>query len=419
MPDTMRFPFYIKLAAILISLVAIFATFYFGSEIISPILLALLFAIMLRPVVGFLIKRLHFPHFIAVVFAIILFVTIFLGVFYFLSIQISDMASDWGKIKRNFLFHLEHLQQVIRDNFNLSKREQNEIITDATNDTMTSGKKIVGNTLTSFADILLNITLIPIYTFLILLYQNHFITFLCKVVDPENHKKLREVLYQIKVAVQSYITGLLFEMIAVSVLTTIGLYFIGCEYFILLGIITGILNLVPYIGILFAGLLSIVVSLSGSTDLTIVFGVIGVNLIVQFIDNNILVPMFVNSKVQINALVSIIGIIVGNVLGGITGMFLAIPIIAIIKVIFDRIESLEPWGYLFGDDLPKTYAWHKIRIPMYSYHHTTGAAAAFTTEIVPPPAEPTETEVVNSIEVNDIQDNKDQKDNSTNTTIDY
>jgi predicted PurR-regulated permease PerM len=420
MPETMRFPFYIKLSAILISLIAISCILYFGSEIISPVLLALLFAIMLRPVVGFLIKKLHFPHFIAVVFAIILFVTIFLGVFYFLSMQISDMASDWGKIKSNFMFHLEHLQQMIRDNFNLSKREQNEIITNATNDTMNSGKKIVGTTLNSFADILLNITLVPIYTFLILLYQNHFITFLCKVIDPENHKKLREVLYQIKIAVQSYITGLLFEMIAVSVLTTIGLYFIGCEYFILLGIITGILNLVPYIGILFAGLLSIVVSLSGSTDLTIVFGVIGVNLIVQFIDNNILVPMFVNSKVQINALVSIIGIIIGNALGGITGMFLAIPLIAIIKVIFDRIDSLEPWGYLFGDDIPKTYAWHKIRIPMYSYHHTTGTASAFTTEIVPPPAEPIENEAVNPIEEgNDKKDKNDQNDNNSNITIDY
>ena len=264
----------------------------------------------------------------------------------------------------------------------MSKREQNEIITNATSDSMSSGKKIVGTTLNSAADILLNITLIPIYTFLFLLYQNHFITFLCKLVKPESHKKLREVLSQIKIAVQSYITGLLFEMIAVSVLTTIGLYFIGCEYFILLGIITGILNLVPYIGILFAGALSIVVSLSGSTDLTIALGVIGVNVVVQLIDNNILVPMFVNSKVQINALVSIVGIIVGNVLGGITGMFLAIPIIAILKVIFDRIDTLEPWGYLLGDDIPKTYEWHKIKFPRYNYHNTS-TTVDFSADIDP------------------------------------
>ncbi|WP_293890414.1 AI-2E family transporter [Flavobacterium sp.] len=378
MSDTMKFPLYFKLSAILIILVVIFITLYFGQDIISPVLLALLFAIMLRPVVSFLIKKLRFPHFIAVVFAILLFVLLFLGVFYFISMQISDMASDWGKIKTNFYYHLEHFQRMIRDNFNLTKREQKEIISNATNDSITSSKEIVGTTLNSFADILLNLILIPIYTFLFLLYQNHFITFLTKLIKPESHKKLQEVLYQIKIAIQSYITGLLFEMIAVSVLTTVGLYFIGCEYYILLGIITGILNLIPYIGILFAGALSIGVSLSGSTDLTIVFGVIGVNLVVQFIDNNILVPMFINSKVQINALVSIIGIIVGNVLGGITGMFLAIPIIAILKVIFDRIDTFEPWGYLLGDDLPKTYEWRKIKLPHYNFRNTSTSVDLIT-----------------------------------------
>lgn len=383
MPETLKLPFYIKLTAMLVCLIAIFCILYFGSEIVCPVLLSLLFAVMLRPVVGFLIKRLRFPHFIAVVFTIILFILLFFSVIYFISVQISDMVNDWAKIKHNFLIHVEHFQRIIRENFHLSKSEQAEIITKATDDSMTSGKKIVGTTLNSAADILFNSTLIPIFTFLFLYYQTHFITFLSKLVRPDYHKKLREVLYQIKIAVQSYIVGLLFEMIAVSVLTTIGLYFIGVEYFILLGIITGILNLVPYIGILFAGALSIVVSLSGSTDLTIALGVIIVNIIVQFIDNNVLVPMFVNSKVQINALVSIIAIFVGNAIGGITGMFLAIPLIAILKVIFDRIDSLEPWGYLFGDDVPKTYEWHKIKIPSYSYQHTT-ATAEITTEIAAP-----------------------------------
>ncbi|WP_264521530.1 AI-2E family transporter [Flavobacterium sp. N1994] len=371
MSEFIKFPFYIKFTAILLSLIGLFVILYFGQDIIFPILLSCLFAIILRPVVSFLIKRLRFPHFIAVVFAIVLFVLIFLGLFYFISMQVTDMANDWSKIKSNFYYHLDHFQQLIRDNFHLSKKEQNEILNKATKKGIDSSTEIVSTTLNSFTDVALNLTLIPIYTFLFLLYQNLFITFLCKLYKPEDHKKLREILFQIKTAVQSYVVGLLFEMVAVSILTTIGLWMIGVQYFILLGILTGILNLVPYIGILFAGALTIIVSLSGSTDLSIVLGVIIVNVVVQLIDNNILVPLFVNSKVQINAFVSIVGIIIGNVLGGITGMFLAIPIIAIIKVIFDRIDSLEPWGYLLGDDLPKTYEWHKIKIPLYNYSSST------------------------------------------------
>ena len=145
---------------------------------------------------------------------------------------------------------------------------------------------------------------------------------------------------------------------------------IGVEYAILLGIITGILNLIPYIGILFAGALTIVVSLGGTTDLTVIIGVIVVNIIVQLIDNNILVPLIVNSKVQINAFVSIVGIIIGGALAGVSGMFLAIPIIAVLKVIFDRIDDLEPWGYLMGDNLPKTYKWKNIKLPLYDFENT-------------------------------------------------
>jgi len=72
-------------------------------------------------------------------------------------------------------------------------------------------------------------------------------------------------------------------------------------------------------------------------------------IVVQVIDNNFLVPRIVGNKVKINALASIVGVITGGVVAGIAGMFLAIPLLAIVKVVFDRIETLKPWGYLLGD----------------------------------------------------------------------
>jgi hypothetical protein len=117
--------------------------------------------------------------------------------------------------------------------------------------------------------------------------------------------------------------------------------------------------------------LSIVASLTGTPDMSIVIGVIVVNIIVQLIDNNVLMPIIVNSKVEINAFVSIIGIIIGGALGGVAGMFLAIPVIAVCKVIFDRISYLEAWGYLLGDDLPKTYVWKHIKLPRYDHEQSS------------------------------------------------
>src|SRR5690606_23080065 len=120
----------------------------------------------------------------------------------------------------------------------------------------------------------------------------------------------------------------------------------------------GILGLIPYLGNIIACVITIFASLTGSPDLSLILWILVVTGVVQIIDNNITVPLVVSSKVEINAFASIIGIFIGGMLAGIAGMFLAIPIIAILKVIFDNIPSLEPWGYLIGDDTPKIPQWY-------------------------------------------------------------
>ena len=354
-----QFPFYAKFALIVITLIGLVAICFYGQGILSPILLSLLFAILLRPVSAFLTHKLHLPNVLASLLAVILFVLFFAAIFYFISMQLSTMADDWDKIKSNLVMHQNNLQSYINETFSITKSEQDKMVTKATSGSMEGGKAIMGSTLVSFTDSLMNLILIPIYMFLILLYRTHFIKFLCKLFDRQYHSKLQDILTTIKTAVQSYIVGLLFEMVIVSVLTAVGLMIIGVKYAILLGVITGLLNLIPYIGIVIAGVLTVIASLTGTSDLTIIIGILVVNIIVQIIDNNILVPIVVSSKVEINSIASIVGIIIGGAIAGISGMFLAIPIMAILKVIFDRIESLEPWGYLLGDDLPKSFTWKK------------------------------------------------------------
>lgn len=385
-----KLPFYVKLAFTLISLIALCFIFYVGQNILIPVMMAFLVAIILRPIVACCTDRFRFPHVVAVASAVFLFVLLVLGLFTFISIQVSDIAGDFDKIEKNFMIHLQNLKDYVKDLFNLRTREEQAYVEDATKESMEAGKQMLGTTLLSFTDTLLNIVLIPIYTFLILLYRTHFMKFLAKLFRPEFHVTLVEILEKIKVSVKSYLVGLMIEMVAVSVMTSIGFMIIGLEYAILLGVLTGLLNLIPYIGIIIAGALSIIASMTTSPDLSLILGVLLVNLVVQLIDNNILVPMIVSSKVQINAMVTIVGIITGGALAGVAGMFLAIPIIAIAKVVFDRVPELSPWGYLMGDDLPKTYKWRRIKLPMYDFGHTS-ASAEIQVEIPPQPFTETNT----------------------------
>src|SRR5690606_28609039 len=176
MNETIKFPFYARLAFVLICLIAIWVILYYGQSIITPVLMAVLFSILLGPIKTFLERKLRLPHVIASLVAVVLFVAFFAGIIFFLSWQITDMMSDWQKIKANLNIHISNLQGMIRDNFNLSETEQNKILNNTAADT---GKQIVGSTLVSVSDTLLNLVLVLIYTFLLLLYRSHFIKFLC------------------------------------------------------------------------------------------------------------------------------------------------------------------------------------------------------------------------------------------------
>lgn len=355
--------FSIRLAAVLLSLCLILAILYMGQDIFIPIALALLFAILLRPLVSVLQRKLRFPLVLAVSVSVVLAMLVVVALIYFISLQIGDIAGDWDKIKANLLVHINHLQLWIKETFGISFRDQEKYLQKATKDSVEGGKEMLGNTLNSFTGTLLNMVLIPFYTFLLLIYRNLFIVFFLKIFKDEPQKKIHHVLLQVKMSVQSFLVGTLIEMCIVSGLTTIGLMIIGMKYAILLGVITGVLNLIPYIGILVAALLTMVATLTNSAEISTILGVIIVNVTVQIIDNNILVPMVVSSKVKMNAFVSVIVIVLGGQLAGVAGMFLAIPVAAILKIIFDEVEWLEPWGYLIGDDVPKNTEWRKDDMP--------------------------------------------------------
>ena len=357
MNDLIRLPFYVRLASVLIAVSIMFIILYIGKGILIPVIMALLFAILIRPISSFFKNRLRFSNVIASIITVVLFVIVILGVLTFISVQIGDFSNDWETIEKNITIHVTNLQNFIQESFGFDEAEQKDLIFNATSESKSSLTGMVTNFLLSFSDTLFNLAMIPIYMFLFLLYQNHLITFLSKLVGEGDQESLKKILYDIKTAVQSYLYGVCIQITIIATMTTIGLTIIGVPHALLLGVITGILGLIPYLGNIIACVVTIFATLTGTPDLSIILGILVVTAIVQLIDNNITVPLVVSSKVEINAFASIIGIFIGGMLAGISGMFLAIPIIAILKVIFDNIPSLEPWGYLIGDDLPKIPQW--------------------------------------------------------------
>src|SRR6185437_3864480 len=148
--------------------------------------------------------------------------------------------------------------------------------------------------------------------------------------------------------IQSYMYGLLIEGLIVATLNTIALFILGVPYAILMGILGAVLNVLPFFGGILAALLPIMVATITKTGLHTQIGVAISYMIIQFIDNHFLIPYIVSSRVKINALISIVAVLLGAAVWGLSGMFLSIPFIGILKIIFDRIPEMQPWGRLLG-----------------------------------------------------------------------
>jgi len=240
--------------------------------------------------------------------------------------------------------------QWVSQTFNLRTTKINAWIDQMKSTALNSAKSLIGPTILSMGGMIAVFLLLPVYIFLILWYKQLFLEFISKLFLAEKHNTIAEILMESKLLIQNYLIGLLAETGIVAVLNTLGLIILGVEYAVLLGVISAVLNIIPYIGGIVATALTIIIVLATKSSIYALWVLILYGT-VQFIDNNILMPKIVASRIKINEFISIVAVLLGSALWGIPGMFLSLPLIAILKVIFDRVEPLKPFGLLLGNTM--------------------------------------------------------------------
>jgi predicted PurR-regulated permease PerM len=342
-----KLPVYSKFAQILVAFIAFFYILSIGKDIIIPIVYATVLAILLNPVVNFLIQK-KINRVVAIMIALAAAIVLLAALTYFIGSQASLFTETFPQLKQRIILLFQDGIVWASHTFNLSPEKTNEWLSKIKTAGMSSGTSVIGKTLLTLSGILVLLLLLPVYIFMILFYKPHLLEFIARVFQRERHSVVAEVLAETRSLIQSYLLGLLLEAAIVATLNSVGLFILGVQYAILIGIIGALLNIIPYIGGLIAIAIPMLIAFATQSPITAIWVLIAY-LIVQFIDNNFIVPRIVASRVKINGLVSIVVVFIGGALWGISGMFLSIPITAIIKVIFDRVESLKPFGFLLGD----------------------------------------------------------------------
>ncbi|WP_372768787.1 AI-2E family transporter [Lutibacter sp.] len=348
---SLKLPFYIKATILLVGLFAFISMLYIAQEILLPLIFSVMIAVLLHPIVNFFV-RMKINRVVAIIFTLFLTVLITASLAALIFRQASIFAETWPILLDKLSKTLNEFTHWGSRYFDLNQWKVNRWITNAKTESLTVSGAQVGQTMFAVGNAIMIMLLIPVYVFILLYYKKLLIEFIHRVFMRSDQKRISNIISETKTVIQRYLAGLVIEAVIVGILNITALFALGIEYAILLGIIGALLNVIPYIGGLVAVALPMAVALATKSSGMYAFYVLGIYYIIQVIDNNLIVPLIVSSKVKINALFAIIVVFAGNALWGISGMFLSIPLLAIVKVIFDHIEPLKPWGFLLGDTMP-------------------------------------------------------------------
>ncbi|HUH18185.1 AI-2E family transporter [Albibacterium sp.] len=335
-------------AARLVSIVLIILIMYCLQSVLVPLLFSMLFAITLYPL-SRMMERWKFPRLLSSVIAVIIGIIIISGLIYL----IVNQALNIGKNGNDMADKLQGILVVILDWANTKLGVTDVMISqkfhEFTDNALSNATTYLQTAFSSIGGILSSVILVPLFVFFMLYYRDFFREFFLISFKSTGKERVNTILNNIYSVVQNYLVGLITVMGIVAILNTAGLLLMGISYAWFFGILAALLMLIPYIGIAIGSILPALFAIATKDSAWYSIGVIVWFQIVQFLEANFITPNIVGSKVSINPLMSIVGLLLGGMLFGLAGLILALPLIAITKVILDSIPSLSHFGFLIGE----------------------------------------------------------------------
>jgi len=321
---------------------------YYAKPFLVPVCFAGLLAMLFLPISLWLESK-NIPKGISILICLIGFLIIIIGIVWLISWQVTDLTSEASDIEGKLQKMITQVKEYIQSHFGISKKQQEEIITEQAK----SNSNTFSNMGSYLMGFVVDFILMLVYIFLFMFYRDRIKRFVLRIVSSQQKKNAETIIHDVEKVSQQYITGLGLMIACLWVMYSIGFSIVGVKYAVLFAIICGLLEIVPFIGNLTGNLLAVLMVIIQGGGIGMVVGVVITYLIVQFLQTYLLEPLVVGAEVNINPLFTIIVLVVGELIWGIPGMVLAIPLLGIIKIICDHVESLKPYGYLIGSDKKK------------------------------------------------------------------
>lgn len=343
-----KLPGYVKYLIVLAAIVLTAYVLIIAKSILSPVITALILALLLHPV-GAGLERLRIPRGISSLLSIVFVVLVLAGLSFFFSTQVRSIGRDLNTIEAKFNQVIDRSSEWMAGTIGIEPQEQTNYLKDSITSLLRGSTSFLTRTLSATAGFFTAFFLAIIALFFFLYYRKFFLDFLYRLFQSENHKIVGTTVIKIEKVVRSYILGLFTVILIVGVLNTTGLMILGIEHAMFFGALAAVLTIIPYIGVFIGSLLPILFALVTKDSLWYPVGVALIFWIVQFLEGNFITPNVVGGRVSINPFAAILALFFGGMIWGAIGMILSIPVLAITKVIFDTVPPLNPYGFLLGN----------------------------------------------------------------------
>jgi predicted PurR-regulated permease PerM len=333
---------------ILLFFLLFFLLLSYGKPFLVPILIAAFLSMLLVPLCLQLERKL--PRGLAVVISVLALLSVVAVIVYIVSTQVSNIAGNAEQIERNISAKVQKVQEFVTRSLGIPQQKQQQVIQQQQQASTGKISSVISGFFTSLGGLLTNFIVVLVYVFLFLYFRDHFSQFLLKIVPPKDKTNARTIVHDAQRVAQKYLTGLAIMIACLWVMYGIGFSIIGVKNALFYAVLCGLLEIVPFVGNLTGVSITVIMSLAQGGNLKLVVAILITYGIVQFLQTYILEPLVVGRGISIHPVFTIMGIVGGEVLWGIPGMVLALPIMGVIKIICDHIEPLKPYGFLIGEE---------------------------------------------------------------------
>lgn len=344
-----KHPFWLKSSVTLIGLTLLFVILSYGKFILMPLAFAAFISMLLSPVVNKL-ESWKLGRAFSIILTILLVVTVFAGIFSLITAQFVQFSERIPEVTERLKTVTADGVGFLEETVGISEEQRSNYLQQGLTNLIDKSGQYLGSVVSATTSAFTLMSLLPIFIFFMLYYKEMYQTFFRKLFErQEGNSMIDGVLDNVQEVTQNYLVGMLTVIGILAVLNTTGLFLIGLEHAVFFGVFASLLAVIPYIGIIIGALPPLLFAFLLGDSLITPLLVVAVFGTVQFLEGNFITPRIVGSKVSINPFMAMLALIIGGELWGISGMILFVPLIGILRVIFEEIEELKPYGYILGN----------------------------------------------------------------------